>query len=60
MLAPGIWYVHCPSEPAWNATGTASVGMFGKPDALTAHLATVEARLGHPPPKDCVWGYEKD
>jgi hypothetical protein len=60
LLASGYWWVRCPSDPRWNADGTACVGMFIKPEAVTTHLLSTEARLGIPPPDDCAWGYEKD
>jgi hypothetical protein len=60
LLAPGYWWVRCPSDPRWDANGRANVGLFGKPDAVVHHLAATEAHLGIPPPADCEWGYEKE
>lgn len=57
---PGSWWVTCPSDPRWDASGTARVGGFTMPDEVRQHLDTKQRELNMPPPADCEWGYMKD
>lgn len=57
---PGTWYVSCPSDPRWNGSGHARVGLFSMPGAVVEHLNAKVQELGAEPPADCEWGYMKD
>jgi hypothetical protein len=59
FLREGTWWVRSESDPRWNASGRAKVGMYGKPDAVDIKVAEMVALLGDPP-DDLEWGYMKD
>lgn len=60
MMAKGVWFVTCKSDPRWNAHGKAIVGMFAKPEEVTKHVEKMLKELNcDKPPADLEWGYHK-
>lgn len=58
-LTPGTWWFKSKSDPRWNTSGHASVGMFSMTPDAKAALEVKKAELGEPP-EDLEWGYMKD
>jgi len=59
LLHPGTWWIRSESDPRWNTSGRADVGLFTKPSQLEERMKTLQQKLGEPP-SDLEWGYEKD
>lgn len=60
MQRPGVWFMVSRSDPRWNASGRAVVGMFLTPAEVTQKIDELRSRLGCEPPDDLEYGYEKD
>jgi hypothetical protein len=58
LLREGCWYVESKSDPRWNGTGEALVGMGAMPSAARAHIDRMKETLGEEP-EDLLWGYHK-
>jgi hypothetical protein len=59
MLKLGTWFISSKSDPRWNASGKALVGLFGIPDEAKNKVAFLKLEYGEPP-ADLEWGYVKD
>jgi hypothetical protein len=59
MMRPGTWWIRSEADPRWRASGSAVVGMFGRPAEVDVKIAEL-TKLHGDPPTDLEWGYEKD
>lgn len=61
-MSQGSWWFISESDPRWNRSGIASVGMFMSYESLPEAKAIFDKNkaIYGEPPEDLEFGYEKD